>query len=358
VGIYGGFNGTETLRTQRNPVTNVTRLSGDIGDTRDWSDNSYHVVTGGGTNSTAVLDGFTIYAGNANVISSSYFLGGGMYNEASSPTLANLIFSNNWTTGKGGGMYNNNSSPTLTNVIFNGNTADSHGGGMYNDNSSPSLTNITFNANQANGKAGGLHNYFNSSPSLTNVTFSGNTAGTEGGGMVNWNNCSPTLVNVTFSANSALLGGGMDNTVSSSPSLTNVTFSGNTAGTQGGAMYNNGGAPEIYDSIFWGNGSEIFNYAISAEIHDSIVAGGCPANSSSCSNIINANPNLGALTNNGGFTQTMALGAGSAALDAGNNATCALTDQRGVTRPQGWKCDMGSFEVIFHKLFLPIILRN
>ncbi len=80
MGIYGGFNGTETLRTQRNPSANVTRLSGDIGATRDWADNSYHVVVGSYTNSTAVLDGFTIYAGNANVTALTYFLGGGMYN--------------------------------------------------------------------------------------------------------------------------------------------------------------------------------------------------------------------------------------------------------------------------------------
>ena len=32
----------------------------------------------------------------------------------------------------GGGMYNDSSSPTLTNVTFSGNSADSHGGGMYN----------------------------------------------------------------------------------------------------------------------------------------------------------------------------------------------------------------------------------
>ncbi len=67
-------------------------------------------------------------------------------------------------------------------------------------------------------------------------------------------------------------------------------------------MYNQSGVPEIYDSIFWGNGSEIVNNAVSAEIYDSIVAGGCPANSSACGNILDANPDLGALANNGGYT--------------------------------------------------------
>jgi hypothetical protein len=384
VEIYGGFSGWESQRFDRDPEANITRLSGDIGTTRDWSDNSCHVVTGMNTDSTAVLDGFTIYAGNANVNNLSYSSGGGMYSYLGSPTLKNLIFDNNWalfygggmdnTTSNptlenitfdankagsaGGGMYNSNSSPTLTNVTFDGNTADSNGGGMYNYNSSPSLTNVTFNANQADANGGGMHNYSSSSPSLLNVTFSSNTAGEQGGGMANWNLASPTLENVTFSSNSATgNGGGMSNYANSSPSLTNVTFSGNTTASDGGGMYNYGGIPEIYDSIFWGNGSEIVNNTGSAEIHDSIVAGGCPANSSSCSNILNLNPNLGALANNGGFTQTMAIGIGSPAFNAANTATCAATDQRGVTRPQGLKCDMGAFELVIHSIFLPLILR-
>jgi len=66
VALYGGFAGTETARDQRNPAANDTILSGDIGTPGDKSDNSYHVVTGSGTNSSAVLDGFTATAGNAN----------------------------------------------------------------------------------------------------------------------------------------------------------------------------------------------------------------------------------------------------------------------------------------------------
>ena len=107
VGLYGGFATTETLRTQRNWQTNITVLSGDIdgNDTVDAygvvtttanivGNNAYHVVTGGGTNNTASLDGFTISGGNAN---DNYpgNVGGGMYNLRGSPTLTNVTFSGN-----------------------------------------------------------------------------------------------------------------------------------------------------------------------------------------------------------------------------------------------------------------------
>ena len=52
---------------------------------------------------------------------------------------------------------------------------------------------------------------------------------------------------------------------------------------------------------------------------------------------------------------SMALLFGSAAIDAGDNAVCPATDQRGVTRPQGGQCDVGAFEVV--KVNLPVILK-
>lgn len=62
--------------------------------------------------------------------------------------------------------------------------------------------------------------------------------------------------------------------------------------------------------------------------------------------LTNTNPRLGSLANNGGQTQTLALLAGSPAIDAGS-PTCPppTTDQRGVRRPQGAHCDIGAFEL-------------
>jgi hypothetical protein len=62
-------------------------------------------------------------------------------------------------------------------------------------------------------------------------------------------------------------------------------------------------------------------------------------------------PLLGSLADNGGPTQTLALTAGSPALEAGDPATpgsggsaCETTDQRGLCRPGGTTCDVGAFE--------------
>jgi hypothetical protein len=55
-------------------------------------------------------------------------------------------------------------------------------------------------------------------------------------------------------------------------------------------------------------------------------------------------PKLAALADNGGPTPTRAIGTDSPAYDAGEDATCAKIDQRGVTRPQFARCDIGAFE--------------
>jgi hypothetical protein len=78
-------------------------------------------------------------------------------------------------------------------------------------------------------------------------------------------------------------------------------------------------------------------------VSDSVVQGGCPFGSK-CTNIITTDPMLGALGNYGGFTQTIPLLANSSAINTGNDATCAATDQRGIARPQGAHCDIGSYE--------------
>ena len=350
VGLYGGY---PTGGGTRDVAANVTALSGDV-DHNDTTDangvtttivggNAYHVVRSTNNHNTAILDGFTITGGNAN---GSYpdndNAGGGMFNHFSSPTVTNCTFSGN-TAFNGGGMFNFSSSPALTNCTFSGNTA-STGGGMFNSSSSPTLTNCTFSGNTAS-TGGGMYNYFSSSLTLTNCTFSGNTASTTGGGMKN-SSSSPTLTNCTFSGNTAsTTGGGMFND-SSSFTLTNCTFSNNTA-VHGGGMENYvSSTAKIYDTILWGDsGGEIANSSSTPTVADCVVQGGYTGGT----NIITADPLLGTLGDYGGNTATIPLLSGSSAIDAAaypSGVTKPDTDQRGVTRPQGPKCDIGAYEYV------------
>ncbi|MEJ5312394.1 MAG: right-handed parallel beta-helix repeat-containing protein, partial [Anaerolineae bacterium] len=339
VAVYGGFAGTETQRSQRNWQTNKTILSGDI-DQNDITDggvvtttanivgnNAYHVVTGGGTDSSAVLDGFFITAGQANG-SGTHTRGGGMYNDHSSPTLSHVTFSGNSANTYGGGMYNlNNSNPTLTNITFSGNSAY-YGGGMYNGSSSPTLSHVTFSGNSAKW-GGGMFNDTNSNPTQTNGTFSGNTASDSGGGMYNYES-NPTLANVTFSGNSADdYGGGMYN-FSSIPTLANVILWGNTA-TNGASIYNDSSTPTISYSDAQGCGGSggSWNSACGTD------GGGN----------IDADPLF--VDAAGG---NLRLGFGSPAIESGTNNGCPATDLDGLPRPTDGNgdstatCDMGAYE--------------
>jgi hypothetical protein len=230
------------------------------------------VFISSGVDSTAILDGFTVIGGNADGESYGDNIGGGIHNDSGSPSLSNMIFSDN-SADSGGGLYNYDGTPSLTNVTFSGNTAD-YGGGMYNGVGSPTLTNVAFNDNSAS-YGGGMHKHDVGSPSLTNVTFNRNTAEQGGGGMSSFGG-SPSLTNVTFYDNSAFEGGGMY-TLHGSPDLMSITFNGNEA-EYGGGMYNHESSPSLTNVIFSGNtanwgGGGIANYLSNISLTNVTVSG-------------------------------------------------------------------------------------
>ena len=119
-GGYAGFSSPEP--NMRDIEAYETTLSGDLNGDDDSNfannvENSYHVLTGSGTDATAILDGFTITGGNANGISPQS-LGGGMHNSYGNPTIINCTFIKNYSLTMGGGMFNYESSPTITNCSF------------------------------------------------------------------------------------------------------------------------------------------------------------------------------------------------------------------------------------------------
>src|SRR4029078_6773345 len=111
VGIYGGFVGTETLRTQRDATANLTILSGEIGTTAG-TDNSIHVVIDNGSNSTAIMDGFTITGGYADQPGLDSFGGGILLTGLSS--FANCTVTGNFALQSGGAAALSNGAPGAT----------------------------------------------------------------------------------------------------------------------------------------------------------------------------------------------------------------------------------------------------
>ncbi len=285
VAVYGGFPSGGGPWESRNPNVYETILSGDINTPDLNTDNSYHVVTGGDTDETAVLDGFTITGGNGSVF------GGGMWNYGGSPTVANCKFSKNFAVGEpssGGGMYNDtNSSPTVTNCAFIENSAGLGGGMCNNFDSNPTIASCTFSGNSAVwcwGGGGGIYNGYNSIPTVTNCTFTGNSAA-NGGGM----DGGSAVINCIFAGNLAYgaagcaptggAGGGMR--AGSNTTVANCIFSGNRAyseyGGSGGGIYSDYGTTKIANCIIYGNtawdGNEISGIA---EVNYSDVKGDWP----------------------------------------------------------------------------------
>ena len=189
VRIYGGFAGTETSlaeRTTSNPVI----LSGDLfgndsaastfgqqSSPLTTSENAYHVFYHPASlrlDSSAFLDSVTIRGGNGDS-------GSAIYNDTSSPTLANCTLTDNNATNSGGAIYNSTSSPTLTNCTI-ANNSGSFGGAIYNSVSSPTLTNCTIANNTADSIGGAIYNDPYGAALLTNCILWGNKGGGQIGG--------------------------------------------------------------------------------------------------------------------------------------------------------------------------------
>ena len=245
VTLYGGFAATETAVTQRNWQTHITILSGDI-DNNDIDptnivtdtanlvgNNSYHVVTGSGTDHTAGLDGFTITGGRANSTFPNQ-RGAGLVNLTGHPTLNQLHFIGNHANSQGGALYNLTSTPLISDVTFSHNYAHS-GGALYNWTSSPTLTHVTFNHNSAFLAGGALYNNSGSNPTLTRLTFNHNSVVNGDGGALYNNQSDPLISYTTFNHNNSFNDGGAIFNSRSHPTIDHAIFYSNTTSNGNGA---------------------------------------------------------------------------------------------------------------------------
>lgn len=288
---------------------------------------SVSATSGGGT---VTLDGGTVVNNTAD-----YGNGGGVYNDGDLTLTggANVTMNNAVSgTGHGGGVYNATDWNLIaTNSTVSNNEAE-YGGGVYNDTAAfASLTASTVSGNESEEAGGGLGN--EGDLALINSTVAGNGDADSAGGIFNDAGSTLNLTMVTVSDNDGYAGGGLYN--DGALTVAGAIIASNSAAmptsdcdqAPGGTVTDNG-----YNLI--GNTTGCFT-TVSTDITNEAAV-------------------LTPLASNGGPTQTLLPGDGSPAINAIPTATCESAafldsthpaDQRGVSRPQGGACEIGSVEV-------------
>ena len=211
---------------------------------------------------------------------------------------------------------------------------------------------------------GGLANY-GGVVTLSNSTFDENTlssCSSAGAGIRNDNGGTLTIVNSTFYSNTGCQGGNVYNAGGGTLTVTHSTLSDGYSWPSGpgGNVRNDGGTVTLKNTI-------MANPSAGGNCSGTITDGGgnlrWPKSDASCFGPF-GDPKLGTLQDNGGSTWTMALGAGSAALESGSSSVCVTltTDQRGMPRPNpaGSVCDVGAFESTIRSIkniYRPVVSR-
>jgi len=261
-----------------------------------------------------VLAGAQVEVRDVTIRNGAADLGGGVRN-AGTLLLVRSIVQSNHATVEGGGVWSGGTNAALTveHSTIASNVATLRGGGILVRRGDGSIEASTVALNQAT-DGGGLYYVGGTSGAIRSATVATNSASHSSGGIfaeslpfVSIDH--PALVNTILAKNSA-------------PSAADCS----------GPVVSNG-----YNLL--GTGGDCIDFL--AVKNDQTGSAASPLD-----------PKLASLAGNGGPTTTLALLAGSPALDHGNPAAagdpdaCSPSDQRGAARPgaPGSLCDVGAFE--------------
>jgi hypothetical protein len=322
------------------------------------------------SNATLTLNGLTIENGVGGTYSSCMDgcpqtdAAGAITVEQGTVTITNSTLTNNITAGLfgGGAISATLGTVNIDNSTLSGNTSWDKGGVIEALVSTLNITNSTFSGNLTRVNGGAISTD-GGTATISNSTFTNNTAnawsGAGSGGAIA-NTGDMTITNSTFSGNNAEAGGAIANEVGTL-NVTDSTIVGNSAtwwangiltGTRDGIYLAGGGTTNLkntilangpaYDGLdpsFQFGGNCITNGTVNNNGGNFIDDGTCGDSQVSTSDL-----HLGSLANNGGPTQTIAIGSDSVA----RNVACISTintDQRGYTRAtSGNTCDAGAYE--------------
>ena len=209
-----------------------------------------------------------------------------------------------------------------------------------------------FSSNSSNRGGGGVFAHSSGTTLIDKTTFRNNTAAGAGGAVLRFDG-KMFINNSTFSANSAFKGGGIRalDQPGSKLGIRHATFAFNTATETsnggniqnrdwGGGALNAGHNTTVENSLFYQNppmDCQITNGS-------NYSATNTYASDHTCSPLIEPNPQIMPLQDNGGGTMTHALLPISPLIDILPDCAGLVDDQRGVARPQGSDCDPGAYE--------------
>lgn len=386
VSIEGSGPAVRIVGDGNNRVFNVTAANVTLsGMTVTGGGVSEALAEGGGianATGTLVLRNVTVKGNSArNSPSGGIPQGGGVYNNSGTLQIIDSTISGNTVSiapggggiPEGGGISNAAGSVSIIRSTISGNTASiaepggvPEGGGIESSGGQLAIVDSTVGGNTAIGgsiaQGGGIAAFFTTT-TLTRTTVSGNAASesgastiSDGGGILQFKG-SLTLVNSTIAANTAAgeasEGGGVE-VEETTLETTNTTIASNVAsgpkGLGGNLLVTRESTVKPQNTIVAGgtaaagpNCAVMPKSAIQSQGHNLDSLNDCGF--TAAGDIVNTDPLLGPLADNGGITQTMALAPSSPANDVAASAACPPTDQRGALRPAGAGCDIGAFEL-------------
>jgi hypothetical protein len=313
--------------------------------------------------------------------STVWLRGGGIYNDGGSL----LVFSSSVESNRGSGIYNAGGSVRLSDArvernslsgiksIADSGRADvqldsssiSYNGldGIETENTDLTITRSTVNENNiygisttegrtvisdstvADNDDTGLYLDHIVSAEVERSSFWGNGRGSPatGGGILVWAFSSSVvrMENVTIHGNRASVSGGGLDVENGTVLLNNATVTQNVAAD--GAGIHSSGSLSVRNSILAENAGGNCSGTITSLGYNIDNSAACPL--SAAGDRPNTAIPLGPMQDNGGPTFTRAITPSGPAFDNGDDASCAITDQRGVARPQSAHCDIGAFEL-------------
>jgi uncharacterized repeat protein (TIGR01451 family) len=296
---------------------------------------------------------------NRIVVQNGYgdYKSGGILNDGGNLTVSESSIINNVAHSYGGGIYQNGGTLNLTKTLVARNSSIESGGGLYASFGVVSVTASILTENFSRYGAGISNNF--GTLSINNTTISNNTLPGGFGGYAHGSgiyDAQGTLFvnNTTISGNKGGDGEGLYSWANGTVFLNNSSIISN----QGYGLQANMSTVMMQNTIIAHNGEngvgqvDCYDQDLINHMYVQSLGYNLIKTNRNCvlaaSDLINLDPQLGLLQDNGGPTYTHALLTGSPAIDAGNSAGCLgnsgvlATDQRGL--PRVGRCDIGAYE--------------